>query len=107
MLLVCCAFPAIYAGGYALLWLSDLYMLRTSRLHARIGFLFSLGLGAVMTLPSYGYFSRILLYAVPLQILFLLLLLSMLHAPSNATGSWIRRLKKPKTHTTMRPKTRP
>lgn len=31
-----------------------------------------------MTLPSYGYFSRILLYAVPLQILFLLLLLSML-----------------------------
>ncbi len=78
VLLVCCAFPAIYAGGYALLWLSDLYMLRTSRLHARIGFLFSLGLGAVMTLPSYGYFSRILLYAVPLQILFLVLLLSML-----------------------------
>lgn len=36
VLLVCCAFPAIYAGGYALLWLSDLYMLRTSRLHARI-----------------------------------------------------------------------
>lgn len=85
VLLMCCTLPALGTGLYALLWLQDPYMLRTSRLHGLIALLFTLGLLAVLTLPAYSFFSIALLVATPLQLLLLLILLNL-----------IRRVLKPK-----------
>ena len=78
VLLFCCGVPALVTGVYTLLWLCDDYVLCTSRLHARIALLFTLGLAAVLTLPAYGYFSLTLLIATPLQLLCLLISLHLM-----------------------------
>lgn len=70
--------PALGAAIYALSWLQDGYLLRTCRLHARIAFLFSLGMGLVLLLPGYFFFQRSALLAAGLQLLLLVWLLHLM-----------------------------
>lgn len=90
VLLLCCVLPTLATAACALLWLKDPYQLRTSRLHARIALLFTLGLLAVLALPAYSFFSITLLITTPLQLLFLLVLLNLM-----------RRILKPKKETRL------